>query len=87
MRNPDVLHHRPAADAAGRLHRAAALRGVGWNNPFLPLAMISDQTLLSVTVGLNAWQVQSNSATANGLIWNLVTSGSLVTSYRSSSPS
>ena len=50
-----------------------------WNNYFLPLAMISDQTLLSVTVGLNDWQVQSNSATANGLIWNLVTSGSLVT--------
>ncbi|WP_329609266.1 hypothetical protein [Arthrobacter sp. ATA002] len=40
--------------------------------------MISDQTLLPVTVGLNAWQVQSNSATANSLVWNLVTSGSLV---------
>lgn len=50
----------------------------GWNNYFLPLAMISDQTLLPVTVGLNTWQVQSNSATANALIWNLVTSGSLV---------
>lgn len=50
----------------------------GWNNYFLPLAMISDQTLLPVTVGLNAWQVQSNSATANSLVWNLVTSGSLV---------
>lgn len=50
----------------------------GWNNYFLPLAMISDPTLLPVTVGLNAWQVQSNSATANSLIWNLVTSGSLI---------
>lgn len=50
----------------------------GWNNYFLPLAMLSDQTLLPVTVGLNNWQVQSNSATAGGLIWNLVTAGSLV---------
>ena len=39
-----------------------------WNNYFLPLAMISDQTLLPVTVGMNPWQAQSNSATANGLI-------------------
>ncbi len=50
----------------------------GWNNYFLPLAMLSDQTLLPVTVGLNTWQVQSNSATAGDLVWNLVTSGSLV---------
>ena len=50
----------------------------GWNNYFLPLAMLSDQTLLPVTVGLNNWQVQSNSATSGGLVWNLVTSGSLV---------
>lgn len=50
----------------------------GWNNYFLPLAMISDPTLLPVTVGLNAWQVQSNSATASSLVWHLVTSGSLV---------
>ncbi len=49
-----------------------------WNNYFLPLAMISDQRLLPVTVGLNYWQVQSNSATAGSLIWNLVTSGSLL---------
>lgn len=50
----------------------------GWNNYFLPLAMISDPTLLPVTVGLNAWQVQSNSATASSLVWHLVTSGALV---------
>jgi multiple sugar transport system permease protein len=50
----------------------------GWNNYFLPLAMISDQTLLPVTVGLNYWQVQSNSATAGSVVWNLVTSGSLI---------
>lgn len=50
----------------------------GWNNYFLPLAMISDPTLLPVTVGLNAWQVQSNSAASSSLIWNLVTSGALV---------
>ena len=50
----------------------------GWNNYFLPLAMISDPTLLPVTVGLNAWQVQSNSATASSLVWHLVTSGSLI---------
>jgi multiple sugar transport system permease protein len=49
-----------------------------WNNYFLPLAMISDQRLLPVTVGLNNWQVQSNSATANAIVWNLVTSGSFV---------
>jgi len=50
----------------------------GWNNYFLPLAMLSDVTLLPVTVGLNAWQVQSNSATAASLVWNLVTSGAFV---------
>ncbi|MFP7761708.1 carbohydrate ABC transporter permease [Marisediminicola sp. LYQ134] len=50
----------------------------GWNNYFLPLAMLTDQTLLPVTVGLNYWQVQSNSATSASLIWNLVTSGALV---------
>lgn len=49
-----------------------------WNNYFLPLAMITDQRLLPVTVGLNNWQVQSNSATANATVWNLVTSGSFV---------
>jgi multiple sugar transport system permease protein len=51
-----------------------------WNNYFLPLTMLSSQSLLPITVGLANWQVQSVSgAIANGgQIWNLVMLGSVV---------
>jgi multiple sugar transport system permease protein len=49
-----------------------------WNNFFLPLVVLSDPTLLPVTVGLSQWQAQSTVASAGEPLWNLVATGSLV---------
>jgi multiple sugar transport system permease protein len=49
-----------------------------WNNFFLPLVVLSDVTLLPVTVGLSQWQAQSTVASAGEPVWNLVVTGSLV---------
>jgi multiple sugar transport system permease protein len=49
-----------------------------WNNFFLPLVVLSDPTLLPVTVGLSSWQAQSTVASAGEPVWNLVAVGSLV---------
>lgn len=50
-----------------------------WNNYFLPLVMLSDPSLLPVTVGLQFWQQQSINALGEAeIIWNLVVTGALV---------
>ena len=49
-----------------------------WNNFFLPLAVLSDTKLLPVTVGLGAWQAQSQSGAAGTQLWNLVVTGALI---------
>jgi multiple sugar transport system permease protein len=49
-----------------------------WNNYFLPLAMLSDQNLLPVTVGLGQWQRLSAVGSGGEQLWNLVVTGALV---------
>ncbi|MFI6064308.1 carbohydrate ABC transporter permease [Micromonospora sp. NPDC051227] len=50
-----------------------------WNNYFLPLAMLSDNRLFPVTVGLGLWQgiASANNAGTTSL-WSLIILGSLV---------
>ncbi|MFD0782543.1 carbohydrate ABC transporter permease [Micromonospora azadirachtae] len=50
-----------------------------WNNYFLPLAMLSDNRLFPVTVGLGLWQgiASANNAGSTSL-WSLIILGSLV---------
>jgi multiple sugar transport system permease protein len=49
-----------------------------WNNYFLPLIMLKDETWYPLTLGLKQWNAQS--ATAGGqAIQNLVVTGSLIT--------
>lgn len=50
-----------------------------WNNYFLPLAMLSDNRLFPVTVGLGLWQgiASANNAGATPL-WSLIILGALV---------
>ena len=49
-----------------------------WNNFFLPLAMLQNPQLLPVTVGLNNWQALSNAGAGGEQVWNLITTGALV---------
>lgn len=49
-----------------------------WNNYFLPLAVLSDPSLLPVTVGLGNWQAQSTSGAGGEQLWNLVVTGALL---------
>ncbi len=50
-----------------------------WNNYFLPLAMLSDNRLFPVTVGIGLWQsTASTYGAANVNLWSLVILGSLV---------
>lgn len=49
-----------------------------WNNFFLPLAMVQNPQLLPVTVGLNNWQALSNAGAGGEQVWNLITTGALV---------
>jgi multiple sugar transport system permease protein len=50
-----------------------------WNNYFLPLAMLSDNRLFPVTVGLGVWQgiASANNAGSTSL-WSLIILGALV---------
>jgi multiple sugar transport system permease protein len=59
-----------------------------WNNYFLPLAMLSDNRLFPVTVGLGLWQgiASANNAGSTSL-WSLIIMGALVSVIPSSSPS
>ena len=49
-----------------------------WNNFFLPLAMMTDTNLLPITVGLNGWQAKSTAGAGGEQLWNLVTTGALI---------
>ena len=49
-----------------------------WNNYFLPLIMLSDPKLYPLTVGLNQWSEQANTAGGDA-VFNLVITGSLLT--------
>jgi multiple sugar transport system permease protein len=50
-----------------------------WNNYFLPLAMLSDNRLFPVTVGLGLWQGIASANNAGGTsLWSLIILGSLV---------
>lgn len=49
-----------------------------WNNFFLPLVMLSNPTLLPVTVGISMLQSQAQVNTGGQSLWNLVITGALV---------
>lgn len=50
-----------------------------WNNYFLPLAMLSDNRLFPVTVGLGVWQgIASANNSGSTSLWSLIILGSLV---------
>ena len=49
-----------------------------WNNYFLPLIMLSQATWYPLTVGLNQWNAQSQTAGGQP-VYNLVLTGSLLT--------
>jgi multiple sugar transport system permease protein len=50
-----------------------------WNNYFLPLAMLSDNTLFPVTVGIGQWQSIAAGNNAGGTsLWSLIIMGSLI---------
>ncbi|MER7443408.1 carbohydrate ABC transporter permease [Micromonospora avicenniae] len=50
-----------------------------WNNYFLPLAMLSDNRLFPVTVGLGLWQgIASANNSGSTSLWSLIILGSLV---------
>ncbi len=49
-----------------------------WNNFFLPLAMLTNPETLPVTVGLNRWLTLSNAGAGGEQVWNLITSGALI---------
>jgi multiple sugar transport system permease protein len=51
-----------------------------WNNYFLPLAMLSDNTLFPVTVGIGLWQATASTYGAAGgeSLWSIIILGSLV---------
>ncbi|GIG90599.1 carbohydrate ABC transporter permease [Plantactinospora endophytica] len=50
-----------------------------WNNYFLPLAMLSDNRLFPVTVGLGLWQgVASANNSGSTSLWSLIILGALV---------
>ena len=51
-----------------------------WNNYFLPLAMLSDNRLFPVTVGIGLWQgiASANNVAAGQRLWSIIILGSLV---------
>lgn len=50
-----------------------------WNNYFLPLAMLSDNRLFPVTVGIGMWQGIASANNAGGTsLWSIIILGSLV---------
>ncbi|WP_320781763.1 carbohydrate ABC transporter permease [Streptomyces sp. CRN 30] len=49
-----------------------------WNNYFLPLIMIKDPDWYPLTLGLNAWNAQAQTA-GGEVVFNLVITGSLIT--------
>ena len=50
-----------------------------WNNYFLPLAMLSDNDLYPVTVGIGQWQGIASANNAGGTsLWSIIIMGALV---------
>lgn len=49
-----------------------------WNNYFLPLVMLSSQSLLPVTVGIGSIESQAQVNTGGQSLWNIVIVGALV---------
>jgi multiple sugar transport system permease protein len=51
-----------------------------WNNYFLPLAVLSNNNLYPVTVGLGLWNglASSNSGTGTDSLWSLIVIGSFI---------
>lgn len=50
-----------------------------WNNYFLPLAMLSDNDLYPVTVGIGQWQGIASANNSGGTsLWSIIIMGSLV---------
>lgn len=50
-----------------------------WNNYFLPLAMLSDNNLYPVTVGIGQWQGIASANNAGGTsLWSIIIMGALV---------
>jgi multiple sugar transport system permease protein len=51
-----------------------------WNNYFLPLAMLSDNRLFPVTVGIGLWQSTASTygAASGESLWSIIVLGSLV---------
>jgi len=49
-----------------------------WNNFFLPSVMLSDSKLWPITVGLNAWLVNTTVSSGAEQVWNLVVSGAFI---------
>jgi multiple sugar transport system permease protein len=50
-----------------------------WNNYFLPLAMLSDNRLFPVTVGIGLWQSIASANNAGGTsLWSIIILGALV---------
>jgi multiple sugar transport system permease protein len=50
-----------------------------WNNYFLPLAMLSDNRLYPVTVGIGQWQGLASANNSGGTsLWSIIILGSLV---------
>jgi multiple sugar transport system permease protein len=51
-----------------------------WNNYFLPLAMLSDNRLFPVTVGIGLWQATASTygAASGESLWSIIILGSLV---------
>jgi len=50
-----------------------------WNNYFLPLAMLSDNRLYPVTVGIGQWQGLASANNSGGAsLWSIIILGSLV---------
>src|SRR5690606_16422272 len=50
-----------------------------WNNYFLPLAMLSDNRLFPVTVGIGHWEGTASTYGAAGVnLWSIIILGSLV---------
>lgn len=92
---PDELLDAGRVDGAGefRIFRQVALPMLrpaivtvlllsvvaSWNNYFLPLAMLSDNRLFPVTVGIGLWQGIASANNAGGTsLWSIIILGSLV---------
>ena len=93
---PDELLDAARVDGAGefRIFRQVALPMMrpaivtvlllsivaSWNNYFLPLAMLSDNRLFPVTVGIGLWQSTASTYGAAGgeSLWSIIILGSLV---------